>query len=79
MPASQRTQLFQTLSVLLLIVISLLFAYEGWLPQPWSWLVVFGALLVFFQTGRRTDRGTPIPRISNELQENRIWQLRLSP
>ena len=48
MPASQRTQLFQTLSVLLLIVISLLFAYEGWLPRPWSWLVVFGALLVFF-------------------------------
>ena len=48
MPASQRTQLFQTLSVLLLIVISLLFAYEGWLPRPWSWLVVFGALLVFW-------------------------------
>jgi hypothetical protein len=28
-------------------LISPLFAYEGWLPRPWSWLVVLGALLVF--------------------------------
>lgn len=48
MPASQRTELLQTVSVLLLIVVSLLFAYENWLSRPWSWLVVLGALLVFF-------------------------------
>jgi len=48
MPLSQRTQLFQTLSFLFFIVISLLFAYESWLPRPWSWLVVLGALLAFF-------------------------------
>lgn len=47
MPASQRTQLLQTLSALFLIVIALLFAYETWLPRPWSWIVVLGALLVF--------------------------------
>ena len=48
MPATQRTQLLQTLSVLVLIVISLLFAYESWLSRPSSWLIVLGALLVFF-------------------------------
>jgi len=48
MPLSQRTQLFQTLSVLFFILISLLFAYESWLSRPWSWLIVLGALLAFF-------------------------------
>ena len=48
MPLSQRTQLFQTLSALFFILISLLFAYESWLSRPWSWLVVLGALLAFF-------------------------------
>jgi len=45
---ARNSQLFQTLSIALLIVLALLVAYESWLSRPWTWIVVLACLLAFF-------------------------------